>query len=72
MTDLLEEDPDAEHQGELIITVLGEGYQRNAQGLCITYNGGFQPRGVCEREEGGICVIQAGFAFRLEFVKVVE
>jgi hypothetical protein len=40
--------------------------------LVPTYHSRFQARRVHERDEGGIYIIQAGLAFRLEFVKEIE
>ena len=44
-TNLSEVDPDAGHEGEFIITILREGYQRNVQGFGIDL-----PRGVSNQQ----------------------
>jgi len=38
----------------------------------LTYHGRFQACGVREGGKGGICIIQTGFAFCLEFLEEVE
>ena len=72
MVDLPDEDPDAAHKGEFIVTVLRKVSNRNYKGLRLTYHGGFQACGVCDRDKGSIQIIQVDLAFCLEFVNEIE